>query len=155
MLRVSGTQLPLRFYHLNPEHKDNADAYISIENSQNVTVFGYKSEDDKAANTQSPPLLMSGSSQVNIFGAGGYVLPDPDDNTALPPALYRINNSNDFRLVSLIDRLSPGSNTTHTIAVTEQPSVGAPVHTLLLERPISYARNPSLWHTVVPPRRGP
>ena len=148
MLDVRGTNRPLRFYHLDPEHKDNAEAYVRFSDAHNVAVFGFKGEDDKASSTKVPELWISDSSQISVFGIGGFMVPGVDGGSAL----FRIDNSSDFRLVSVMDRLAASSQAGHTTVVRENPSGGETVEILPLDRPILYAREASNWSTVPAPR---
>lgn len=65
LLRVDGTSEPLTLYGFNPEHA-NGDKLWEISNSQNVRIFGLKTETSKG-------FQISNSDNIFIFGIGGHI----------------------------------------------------------------------------------
>ncbi len=143
ILAVRGTTRPLRFYHLDPEHADLTNAFVEIANADNVAIFGFKAEGDEAT-----PLWIKNSHGISVFGTGGLIHPPPRDGSypaglgPFTPSTFRVESSDDFRLVSLIDRLTPLTNPTNTLMLTERTGPGGVTELIVppLDKPILYSR---------------
>eukprot|EP00054_Salpingoeca_dolichothecata_P024001 m.162062 g.162062 ORF g.162062 m.162062 type:complete len:292 (+) comp24871_c0_seq1:2611-3486(+) len=99
-LLVYSTTCGTRFYHLNPEHA-SCDANCEISHSQNVSVFGTKSEG------HSPTLWIRDSNHVLHTGHSGNARPPnegsqyPPGFYQCPPSLFRVERSSNVRLANL------------------------------------------------------
>jgi hypothetical protein len=69
-LLVDGTQQPLRFYHLQPQHA-RSDAMIEMRNAKNIDIYSMKSEGDVTV------LWFNQCENIRLFGYGGNGSPAP------------------------------------------------------------------------------
>ena len=111
-LSVSDTNgLPIRLYAVNPEHAPT-NANMEIRNASNLFVYGLKSEGNY------PVLWIRDSDNINVFGVGGIATAlensksYPKGHEQFVPSLIRIQNTENFRLVALLDgmRVTGGSD---------------------------------------------
>ncbi len=72
ILKVEKTSEPLSFYGLNLEHPGGCDAYGEFQESQNVRIYGVKSEFSGSAGLESESVLLKYVNTVNLaqFGSG-------------------------------------------------------------------------------------
>lgn len=117
-LEINGTSQPFHCYQCNAEHA-KGETNIRILNAEHVNLYAVKGESNY------PVVWAVGSDDVNLYGYGGNGAafeptddyndnpPDSNDNPAVgpyppsyaqrAPVLFRIDNTPNFRLVSLVD----------------------------------------------------
>ncbi len=144
-LLINSTNGPLAFYQLNAEHahaKMNdrlVRANVEIKNSQNITIYGFKSEGNHLV------MRFDNSKNFMLFGYGG-------NAAALPgKTLFELDRCDNFLLSNLVDspRTSGGSiDSIYGVGVppsewsmlSEKTSAGHKIKVLPLERPVLYRR---------------
>ncbi|TWU32044.1 glycosyl hydrolase family 28-related protein [Novipirellula artificiosorum] len=105
---VENTQGPLAFYHLHAQHADSY-AQCEIRNSENVNIFGVKSE------YQTRFLKVKDSNQIGIFGHGG-------NATALRgSAHYVFIDSDNVTLTNMSDQFDPRLDAPFSIPYKSHP----------------------------------
>lgn len=97
-LVLDGAAGPLSIYQCNIEHVLDEAAQFEIRRSQQVSIYGMKSEGN------SPALRASDSSDIRIFGYGGNLVPKPGS------ALFVFRRTTGIVLANIIPRLTlPGA----------------------------------------------
>ena len=151
-LLIDGVQGPLSIYQLDVEG-GRGEAMAEINNSKNINIFGIKSEGEY------PLLWVRNSDFINLYGRAGNATPlgfafsYPDGYTQMIPSSFRIENTPNFRMASMMDRLDMGcdGNPPYTIPncgsapdqfyiLLENTSSGQTIVSPALDRPILYKR---------------
>lgn len=136
---IQETRQPLHMYQCNPEHARGL-ANLEIRRAENVFIYGLKGEYFR------PIVKITESRRVGIFGYGGVAAAEPGK------ALFTVENSTDFVLVSLVDspRFPSGQPDTFFAGdgidpelwhmLIERTAKGEEIRTEPLERPVLYKR---------------
>jgi hypothetical protein len=91
-LLVDGTNQPLRFYHLQPQHA-RCDAMVEFRNARNIDVYSMKAEGDVTI------LWLNKCRDVRLFGYGGNAAPNPGR------AIFRLDECTKIQLANINPQL--------------------------------------------------
>lgn len=97
MVKIEGTQQPLRFYSFEPQHGVKSGIVAKISDSKNVTFYGTKSEGDSIF------MSIENSDNIAVYGYSGI------GTGPLGGPLFEVSGTDNFTITNISDQANRGN----------------------------------------------